>query len=216
MFKRSFRFSLCKFFIAHPAGRSGATLLRFSGGHSGSDHVAAGLAKLAPRVARMVPRREAAPLAHLAQPLAYRIPELRAPHSPRPFVKSIQARATAPANSPLPPVRRGWHRGSAIPAAHRAHLRLLQHRATLPTPSFELRDFDRGEPHPARRREFPRRGCAISELPGNPAALPHQTARCSLPHTSKRAARPNHRRSLKEPAAARRAVAPEKFPARRL
>src|SRR6266478_5745424 len=136
MFKRSFRFSLCKFFIAHPAGRSGATLLRFSGGHSGSDHVAAGLARLAPRVARRVPRREAEPLAHLAQPLAYRIPELLALHWPRPFVKSSQVPTTEPANSPLPPVRRGWHRGSAIPAAHRAHLDPRQHRATLPTPSF--------------------------------------------------------------------------------
>src|SRR5882724_2054806 len=105
-----FWISTCKFLIAHPAGRSGATLLHFSGGHNGSDRVAAGLPTPAPRVALMVRRREAQPLAHLAQPLAYRIPEPLALHSPRPFVMSIQVRVTAPANSPLPHVRRGWHR----------------------------------------------------------------------------------------------------------
>src|SRR6266478_287148 len=91
-----------KSFIAHPAGRSGATLLRFSGGHSGSDRAAAGLPKPAPRVAPTALRREGPPQA-CSEPSACRNQGVLALHSSQPFLRWIQVPVTAPVYSRLPP-----------------------------------------------------------------------------------------------------------------
>src|ERR1700747_3056484 len=210
----AFRISSWKFPTAHPKGRSGAMLLRFSGGRNDSDRAVAGLAKPAPRVALTAQRREAQGQAHSERPLACRNQEVLAVHSPPSFLRSIEVPAIAPANSPLPRERQDSHRGPGIAAAHHEHLRPRLHRAMLRAPSSAPRDSGHGEPHPTARREFPRRGFAISARPGNPAALPRQTGRCFSPRTSKPAACPNRRRSLTKPAAAPHEVAPEKFPAR--
>src|ERR1700746_2704697 len=131
-----FRISSWKFLIAHPAGRSGAMLLRFSGGRNDSDRVVAGLAKPAPRVALTALRREAQPQAHLERPLACRNQEVLAVHSPQSIFRSIQVPAIAPANSPLPRERQDSHRDPGIAAAHHEHLRPRLHRAMLPALSF--------------------------------------------------------------------------------
>src|ERR1700746_4120624 len=131
-----FRISSWKFLVAHPAARSGAMLLRFSGGLNDSDRAVAGLAKPAPRVALTALRREAQPQAHLERPLACRDQEVLAVHSPQSIFRSIQVPAIAPANSPLPRERQDSHRDPGIAAAHHEHLRPRLHRAMLPALSF--------------------------------------------------------------------------------